>query len=121
MRPAENHSLGVDLVEYEKASDLYRNHRHRLGTFLNRSESRYLSAKGLPPEKRLAEVLAAKEALFKAAGGSWMGVSGFAKIALTARGGRLRPAGATSKRYRFRFLRADKYVVAHCEKICAGT
>ena len=69
----------MDLVELETAKSLYRSHRRRLKTLFSREEISYIQ-KDKKPHERLAILLAAKEAVFKALSPAWMGVSGFQDI-----------------------------------------
>ena len=68
--------LGVDILEWNKARAFYREHRGRLEELLYPAELAYVRASA-EPEKAFALVFSAKEAVFKALGASWMGVSGF--------------------------------------------
>lgn len=103
-------SLGVDLVEMKRARDFYRAHKTRLPEFFSAPELSYVRASRRPYE-RVAALLAAKEAAFKASGRAWMGISGFRSIRLSVKRGRLwwrgRALGIFSNR---------DFVVA-----CAGT
>ncbi len=74
--------LGVDLVEIKKTKAFYRLHRSRLNSFLSRYEMG-LVQKSKKPVRALAEILAAKEALYKAqvTGGRRSG--GFETLRLT--------------------------------------
>ena len=103
--------LGVDILERKKAHSFYRLHKDRLSQVLLPSELAQLKKVKNKPEA-LAEILAAKEAVFKALGGSWMGLSGFKKIRLSVdkTSGVLR-----SGRLRIHLHKSKDYVVA-----CAG-
>ena len=74
--------MGVDLVELETAKSLYRSHSRRLKTLFSREEISYIQ-KDKKPHERLAILLAAKEAVFKALSPAWMGVSGFQDIQIS--------------------------------------
>ncbi len=102
--------LGVDILEREKARSFYHAHKDRLTQILSTSELKHLkNVKNKP--YALAEMLAAKEAVFKAIGGSWMGVCGFKKIPLS-----FRPDGSIrSGEFRITLKKNKDYVVA-----CAG-
>lgn len=103
--------LGVDILEREKARSFYRLHKDRLSQILLPSELAYLKKVKNKTDK-LAEILAAKEAVFKALGGSWMGLSGFKKIRLSID----RTSGAfRSGHLRIHLHKCKEYVVA-----CAG-
>ena len=66
-------------MELETAKSLYRSHGRRLKTLFSREEISYIQ-KDKKPHERLAVLLAAKEAVFKALGPAWMGMSGFQDI-----------------------------------------
>jgi phosphopantetheine--protein transferase-like protein len=74
----ENHPffLGIDAVEFKKALRFYRTHRSRLTKFFTPNEVSYILGPGRKHEN-FATLMAAKEAVFKAHGGAWMGPSGF--------------------------------------------
>jgi len=74
----------VDLVELQTAKSLYRSHRRRLKTLFNQEEISYIQ-KDKKPYERLAILLAAKEAVFKALAPAWMGMSGFQDIQISSR------------------------------------
>ncbi len=103
--------LGVDILEREKARSFYRLHKERLSQILLPSELAHLNKVKNKTDK-LAEMLAAKEAVFKALGGSWMGMSGFKKIRLSVD----KTSGALrSGHLRIHLYKRKDYVVA-----CAG-
>lgn len=95
-------SIGVDLVEYARARRLWRSGRQRLRRVLSARQYQKVS-RSAHPEKALAEILAAQEAVFKASGGWWMGPEGFGKYSV--------PKG------RITFRRTRRYVVATCAGI----
>ena len=68
--------LGVDMLEWKKAKAFYKTHHKNLKGFLSSAEITYVKA-AYKPYQALAMILSAKEAVFKALGISWMGVSGF--------------------------------------------
>lgn len=84
-RSLQEPSLGVDLVELSRAKAFYRAHASRLGAYFAEEELAFLRRARRRRHERLAILLAAKEAAFKATGGVWMGPHGFRSI-------RLRPA-----------------------------
>ena len=84
MKLKDSFPLGVDLVELETAKSLYRLHGRRLKTLFSREEISYIQ-KDQKPHERLAILLAAKEAVFKALSPAWMGVSGFQDIQILPR------------------------------------
>ena len=71
--------LGVDMLEWKKAKAFYRAHHENLSRFLNPTETVFVQTSRKPHES-LAMLLSAKEAVFKALGVSWMGLSGFRSI-----------------------------------------
>ena len=75
----------MDLVELEKAKRFYQSHKKRLHTVLNGEEVSYVRKSKRPYEK-LAILLAAKEAVFKALSLPWMGIAGFQDIQIFPRG-----------------------------------
>ncbi len=74
--------LGVDLVEMKKTKTFYRLHRSRLNSFLSRYEMG-LVRKSKKPVRALAEILAAKEALYKALKTDGRRSGGFETLHLT--------------------------------------
>ncbi len=98
-------------MEREKVRSFYRLHKDRLSQILLPAELAHIK-KVKNKTDTLAEMLAAKEAVFKALGGSWMGLSGFKKINLSVdkTTGTLR-----SGRIRIHLHKSKDYVVA-----CAG-
>ena len=70
--------LGIDLVELKRARLFYHRHRHQLESFFTKKEISYIGHR-TDAYKKLAELLAAKEAVFKASGKAWMGPQGFRK------------------------------------------
>ena len=71
--------LGVDMLEWKKAKAFYKAHRGDLESFLAPTEAAFVHTSRRPYES-LAMILSAKEAVFKALGISWMGLSGFRHI-----------------------------------------
>ncbi len=114
-------SVGVDLVEIPRARAFYRSHSDRLESFLSRAESTRLRASERP-ERDLAELLASKEAVFKALSLPWMGTQGFRDIRITRRGrsaafrltGRYARLTPAVDRLRLRVRHASSYVIAEC-------
>ena len=112
MRSEESVSIGVDLIELKKVKVFYHEHRSRLGTFLNAYELRRLK-RSPHPVRTLAEIFAAKEALYKADArlpigqGRFLG-RGFENVHLTP---------ALSRR--ISVIRKGRFVVA-AVKNCAG-
>lgn len=113
--------LGVDLVEFKKAERFYQTHRNRLSTFLNPGEISYIQ-RHPDPHEPLAELLAAKEAVFKALQLPWMGRSGFKNIYIVPGKGRrlsFKLAGSLKKTplkagARLESFRNKTYVVVKC-------
>ena len=98
-------SVGVDLIELKKVRSFYQKHRTRLGAFLDAYELRRMK-RSANPVQILAEMFAAKEALYKA-DERFMG-KGFESVHLTP----------TLNR-RVSLIRKDRFVVA-AVKNCAG-
>jgi phosphopantetheine--protein transferase-like protein len=73
-------SLGVDLVELKRAKAFYRVHRSRLNVYFSDEEIAFVKRARRRGYERLAVLLAAKEAAFKASGQPWMGPEGFRSI-----------------------------------------
>ena len=95
--------LGVDLIELKKAKDFYKRHKKRLDSFFTKNEIFYIGNDS-GATRRVAELLAAKEAVFKASGKTWMGPQGFGKSCLNL------PPGM-----KIYFTKKNKkYVVAQC-------
>lgn len=113
-------SLGVDLVEIERAREFVREHRGRLARYFHPSEMRILRAHR-DPARGAAVLLAAKECAFKAQPGAvWMGVDGFRRIRIARKDGRLhaRTAGRPTLRLRTRLTR--RYALAYCVASSGG-
>jgi phosphopantetheine--protein transferase-like protein len=104
--------IGVDILEWKKASAFYAKHRLRLGAMFSPPERR-LVERSKDPERKFAMLFAAKEAAFKARGGAWMGVSGFRRIRLSERSPlRFRVAGRGSLEVKLQKERG--HVIACC-------
>ena len=99
--------IGVDLIEMKKIKTFYRLHRRRLNSFLKPYEMS-LVRRSSNPERTLAEILAAKEALYKA-GRRSQRRRGFETIRLT-------PALLKEK---ILFIKNKRFVIA-LVKPCAG-
>jgi len=100
--------LGVDLIELAKARAFYRRHQRALGSFLTAAEAGYVRRGPEEPHVRLARLLTAKEAVFKASRhGAWMGPSGFRRTPLQTRGDRLSYRGRP-----VRFVDSRLYIAA---------
>ncbi len=111
--------LGIDLIEFKKAKDFYKHHQNRLASFFSEKEISYIGH-GAEAYRKLAGLLAAKEAAFKASGKTWMGPEGFAAIRLTPPTGKKNffsvKKSSQSKEALKIFLTQQhkKYVVAQC-------
>lgn len=77
-------SIGIDVVEISRARAIYRTHRDRLRRILTAREFSYLSS-SRDKSKTFAEILAVKEAVFKALEVPWFGLEGWKKIGLRVR------------------------------------
>ncbi len=123
--------LGVDMFEWKKAKTFYKAHREKLGSFLCSAEVTYVETSN-KPYQALAMILSAKEAVFKALGVSWMGVSGFKCIEILPGKNRfsLRLKGIFHKKISRKnpleilFAKSRFYVIAYCypreQAPCAG-
>ncbi len=97
-------SLGVDVVEINRARSFYALHKKRLGSFFTKREIRFIETQARPHEG-LAILLAAKEAAFKAARRVWMGPAGFKDIEVVR---------GKNTRLKISYTKTKKYVVAQC-------
>ena len=123
--------LGVDMLEWKKAKAFYETHRDSLGRFLCPTEASFVLTSRKPYES-LAMILSAKEAVFKALGISWMGLSGFQKIRILPANGpfSFRLKGNFKKKIsrkvplEISFVKSRHHVVATChpcgQTSCAG-
>lgn len=112
--------LGVDLLEWKKAGAFYEAHREKLSRFLFPTEASFVLASKRPHES-FAMILSAKEAVFKALGVSWMGLSGFRSIQILPEDGRFffRLKGELKKSLpqvplEISFTQSRRHVVATC-------
>ena len=123
--------LGVDILERKKAGAFYRRHHGKLGELFSRGEMDFLKG-SKDPQEAFAVIFAAKEAVFKALGVSWMGISGFKKIQIFPKKDftvRLKrrfikhPLGRIHLRVSFQ--KNTHHVIAICHPVtlrpCAGT
>lgn len=74
-------TLGLDLIEFQKARQFYRRHKDSLNSFFNADEINYIQKSGKPAEA-LAVLLASKEAVFKALPNKNAGIAAFRNIAI---------------------------------------
>ena len=95
--------LGVDLIETRKARSLYRNCRRDLESLVSREEAVSIRKSSKPHEK-LAEILAAKEALFKARRAADAGLLAFRDIRLKRR----------PQDWKLTYQKTKDYVIAQC-------
>ena len=98
--------LGVDLVEYKKAKAFYADHGNRIKKYFTSSEVSLIQ-KSDTPHKALAQLLAAKEAVFKSSSLFWMGPEGFRKIRVISQKNK-----KPSFRPHLSFLKTKDYVIA---------
>ena len=106
MRSEKFPALGIDLVEIKKADSFYKKNKSNLASFLRKDERDALRESSRPHET-LAEILAAKEAVFKSGDGRWMGPRGFKKIPV------LSLIKGPWKSLRVSVIKKNKYVVAY--------
>ena len=71
--------IGIDLVDISRIRRFLQDNRPSIGRLFSESEKTSLKLKNISPLK-FAQFFSAKEAFFKAAGGSWMGLEGFSNI-----------------------------------------
>ncbi len=114
--------VGVDLVELKRAKVFYRAHHSRLDAYFNEEEIAFVKRARRRGHERLAVLLAAKEAAFKASGQPWMGPEGFRSITVvpSARTRMLACRTASPlpvRRFSLTYLVRKHFVVARC----AGT
>ena len=102
---------GVDLIEMKKADSLYRAAAGRLSSLFSREEVRYIR-NGRHPQERLARLLTAKEAVFKATPSQTTGVIPFRSIRVL-QAGRIRRR-LDDPRTKLVVRREGAYVIAHC-------
>ena len=124
--------LGVDMLEWKKAKAFYKAHRKELADFLFPTEAVYVESSRKPYES-FAMILSAKEAVFKALGVSWMGISGFGHIQILPGKnkyyfrlkGNLRKKISRKTPMEVSFTKSRHHVVATChysqQVPCAGT
>ena len=123
--------IGVDILERKKVGGFYRAHRGRLSDLLHPGELAFVAGSRRPAEA-FAQVFSAKEAVFKALGASWMGVSGFRDIQLYPKKKfSFRLKGALKKNHprkvslRISFKRTRWHIIASCHPSsvtpCVGT
>ena len=112
--------LGVDILEWKKVSAFYGRHRDKLGTLLNPNELAYVKTSA-EPQEAFALLLSAKEAVFKALGEPFMGISGFRDIQLFPRKefsfrlkGRLKKNPLARPSLKVSFKKTRHHVVATC-------
>jgi len=106
--------LGVDLVEIAKAKSFYKAHAGCLNRYFSEEEISFIAEN---PEscRKLAMLLAAKEAVFKSLDSvSWMGTSGFKDIRMVAHDDKNLLFSVPGKfgKKKVSFLKNKRYVVA---------
>ena len=108
-------SLGVDLIEFRKAKVFYTNHKDNLKSFFTRPEISAIRRSKKPHEK-IAVILAAKEAAYKAADTRDAGVLNFRDVSVNQhknkRKGLLAKFG--SRIFRLSVFKEKEYVVVGC-------
>ena len=117
------HPIGIDILEWKKAGGFYHEHRLQLGALLHPQELAFVQGSRKPPQA-FAQVFSAKEAVFKALGASWMGVSGFREVEIFPKKNfSFRLKGALKKNFtkkvplKIFFKKNRRCIVA----LCAGT
>lgn len=71
--------IGVDIVSLPRVARFLKDHSDRLDRIFTVRERKLLAGRRSRVEP-VARLLSAKEAIFKALGGSWMGIEGFRMI-----------------------------------------
>jgi phosphopantetheine--protein transferase-like protein len=111
--------LGVDLIELKRAKLFYHRHKSRLASLLTEKEISYVGNRS-NAYRKLAEVLAVKEAAFKTLGRALTGPAAFASLSVLppAKG---RPYFGVEKKkskknaLKIRLIKKNKkFVVAQC-------
>jgi phosphopantetheine--protein transferase-like protein len=77
-------SIGIDILETGRAKLLYQTYQKKLGRYLTKKELAYIHSSRFKALS-FAEILAVKEAVFKALEVSWFGLQGWKKIKLKAK------------------------------------
>ncbi len=75
--------IGIDVVSWERIKRLLKAHSPEAFDRILTPDERKSFQESFDPVQRLARLLAAKEASFKAGSGSWMGDEGFRQIEIT--------------------------------------
>lgn len=101
-------SIGVDLLEFKRVKSFYEAHRDSLDSVLDAAEVAYVRHRGTKPAERLARVLAAKEAVYKALGGQARGMAGFLDVRVVSR----KSGKISFKGLKIKFHRNGKALVA---------
>jgi phosphopantetheine--protein transferase-like protein len=119
-------SLGIDLVEFKKAKTFYGSHQTNLRTFFTRGEINQIR-RNKNPHKKLAVILAAKEAVFKAISpdGKWLGFTDITILAGPQRDVRFRLGRRfhpTSRRlgWKLECIQKKDFVIASCRPVPGG-
>ncbi|MBI1884401.1 MAG: 4'-phosphopantetheinyl transferase superfamily protein [Chlamydiae bacterium] len=77
--------IGIDIIDMSRAKSIYETYESRLSRYLSPGELHYIRRSRSRP-RALGEILALKEAVFKALEIPWFGLAGWKKIALKAQG-----------------------------------
>ena len=78
--PAALSGIGVDIISLRRAGQFLQAHRKTISErFCHPSEKKFFSRKNIS-KLLFSKLFTAKEAFFKALGGSWMGIEGFRKL-----------------------------------------
>lgn len=105
-------SIGVDLLEFKRVKSFYEAHRESLDSVLDAAEVDYVRQGGAKPAERLARVLAAKEAVYKALGGAAGGIAGFLDVRVVSR----KNGKISFKGLKIQFHKNKKFLVADAQK-----
>lgn len=104
--------LGVDLVEIRRARQFYQIHGPRLGSLFDTSEISFIRSQRVP-HVGLAQLVAVKEAVFKAAVAKGAGLEAFRRIHVRVRGN-VFSATVGRRKLRVRVWEEKNFVVAQC-------
>ena len=99
--------IGLDLVELKRVEAIYRRYQSKLGRYLFPNELAFLEG---CREKAvgLAKLLALKEAIFKAMGLGWFGLTGWKSVKLAVKDGQWTMDPESSMMNHFKHKRIKK-------------
>ena len=101
MPPQKLAGIGIDIISLERAGGVLTRHRRMVRQrFFSKNERKQTEARCLNG-RRFSKVFAAKEAVFKACRGAWLGFDGFSSIEIV-----LQPRGRFTAKLNKRFSRS---------------